>query len=371
MRGSRSWIEEQEARGAELVAALSASGEPGAVDLAGKLSRCAEHRARLRAWGRVDHRHVLSAEGRYRCASHACWSCSRRRRRQIGEKAGEQFRDADSRWCSHVTVGLAVTGDLSVVREAVTVARRALRDRRDAASRVSPAWCAVACIGHVEVDAILPDDVPSLAPERRALVEGLPVLAHPVEGAPLWIVHLHVAMRHEGVGREEVGAVLSRQWPGVQRVHVMPFDEGQLPAEAAGAVAAYSAKGREASRIGDVVDEWPVAWRAAYWSWLHAAGRALQPLRVTLGAKAPVVSAPSRVAALLAGIVCAPRGASAPRVTSRVDCCAGAGPACTPHGTASLTGVVEDEDEHEVEDDDEGGGALPMIVGFSDFMTRY
>ena len=285
-RAVRSFVIKQEAEQAALIEALVASGDLVAADLAEKLGRCRTHREQLRAWGgKPDLRSVLGSGGRIRCGLHACWSCSRRLVRKISTKAAERFHDADVQWCSAVTVGIALTGDLAEVRDAVVAFRRGLRDRRDATARARSRWTTLEAVGHVELDAHWQSDIQHIAPERRAMVESLPVLAYPGAGEPFWVIHAHLACHHPDIDRAEVKDVFTRQWAGPNRVHVEAFHDHQLPAYAAGSVVSYSVKNAQCSAIGHLEEEWPVSWRSAWWTWLHGMRRGLQPLHVALGAR--------------------------------------------------------------------------------------
>ena len=282
-RVRRSYIEEQEAEQDELLAALHDDGALHALHLADKLSRCRDCREKLRRWGgRPDLRHVLGEGGRYRCEHHACWSCRRAKIRKFAKKEAPRFCNADNDFCSHIIIADSVTGDLSEVRQRVTAMARALRDRRDTTATTRARWCSVEVIGHVELDPYLPHDQDNLAPDQKALIPTLPVLANGGD-SHMWIVRAHLAVRHDGIGRDELVEVFSRQWQGAGRVHVVAFHDNKLGQDNAGRVISYSIKHEFKHEVGEMSSRWPVAWQAEYWSWLHQMGRGLQPLRISVG----------------------------------------------------------------------------------------
>lgn len=287
-RMRRPYIVVQEAQQDKLIDSLRACGSPHAFHLADKLTRCRASREKLRAWGgRPDLRALLSEKGRYRCEHHACWSCRRKRTADFAKKEAPRFGDADNRFCSHVTIADAVTGDLGVVRQRVTAMTRGFRDRRDAAAAGRAPWCAVEAVGHVELDPYLPEDIENYFPDQQALIPSLPVLARADDGGPMWVVRAHLAVRHDGIGRGELEEVLKRQWPGAGRVHVAPFHEDQPAQENAGTVICYGTKHEHQHDVGDMSERWPVSWQAQYWAWLHEMKRGLQPLRISVGPRRP------------------------------------------------------------------------------------
>jgi hypothetical protein len=137
-------------------------------------------------------------------------------------------------------------------------------------------------VGHVELDPYWRDDMQHLAPDQAALIPALPVLARGGDG-PLWVVRVHLAVRHDDIGRGELVEVLGHQWPGAGRVHVQGFFEDQLAQENAGCVLSYAIKHAQEYDVGEVSEGWPVCWQVAYWTWLHGMRRGLQPLRVSVG----------------------------------------------------------------------------------------
>ncbi len=151
-RANRSFIAVQEALLADLIRGLRESGDPDALHLAGKLTRCQESRERLCAWGGrpPDLRGVFGKDGRYRCEHHACWSCRRKRIRDFAKKEAFRFNNSNNRYCSHLTIAVAVTGDLGEVRQQVAVIVRGAygtgatrwrrRGRCGVRSRLSGTW---------------------------------------------------------------------------------------------------------------------------------------------------------------------------------------------------------------------------------------
>jgi hypothetical protein len=283
IRASRSYIAEQESRQDELIEGLSLNGDSIAHHLVLKLGLCRESRERMRAWGGrpPDLKAVFGKDRRYRCEHHACWSCRRAKIHGVAKKDAARFWDADNQSCSHVTVADSTTGNLSEVRQRVVAIVRSLRDRRDAAAETRPLWAAVEIVGHVELDPYWADDIGHLAPDQHALILTLPRLAH-VDDI-VWVIRIHLAVRHDGISRYALQTEMSRQWPGADRVHLEAFYEYQSAQENAGRVISYSAKNRHQVNVGFITELWPISWQVSYWTWLHEMGRALQPLRVSVG----------------------------------------------------------------------------------------
>src|SRR4051794_31114497 len=135
-----------------------------------------------------------------------------------------------------------LTGDLSEVCQRIAAIRRGLRDRRDKTTKKHAGWAAVEMVGHVELDPYWTYDIPRLAPDQRALIPTLPVLAHAGDGGVLWVLRAHLAVKHPSIGRDELERELSRQWPGTGQVHVTPFHEDQPVQENAWHVLSYGIK---------------------------------------------------------------------------------------------------------------------------------
>ncbi len=300
IRARRSHSEKQKAWQAELIRGLQDSGNPDALHLADKLTRCRQSRERLQAWGgRPDLRDVLSKR-RYRCEHHACWSCRRSEIRAYATKEAKRFDGADNHFCSLVTVADAVTGDLSEVRQRIKDIRRSLRDRRDKTTKRHSGWASVEIVGHAELDPYWASDIPHLPPDQRVLIPTLPVLAHAGDGDVLWVLRVHLAVRHPGISRGELAKELSCQWPGTGRVHVASFHEHQPARENAKSVLSYGIKHAQRSDVGPPSKRWPLSWQVSYWTWLHAMRRGLQPLCIAFGPRQPPpkrASAPPRLAA--------------------------------------------------------------------------
>ena len=83
------------------------------------------------------------------------------------------------------------------------------------------------------------------------------------------------------VGREYLSQALSDQWSDDNRVHVRAFGTDRLAQENAPDCISYGLKFRNATEFADgrVID-WPLAWSARVWSWLHEKQNGLQPLSV-------------------------------------------------------------------------------------------
>jgi hypothetical protein len=294
-RECRDTIEEKEREQAKFIAALRSSGDEISIDLADRLSRCRQSRERLRAWAGPPHLHdVLSKNGRYRCERHGCWSCRRGRIREVAVREAPRFANADPRFCSLITIADSLTFDLETVKERVTQMTRALRDRRDAMVARRPRWRQVEFVGHVELDAVLAQDVERLPPDQHHLLPQLPVVTR-AGGDVVWVIRAHLAVRHEGVDQEEVVGVLRQQWPG-DRVHAKQFDDG-LALENAGRILSYSQKAQQVTTLDLLAkpwrERWPVGWQVTFWTWVHRLRRGFEPFRISVGPRRPPRALPA------------------------------------------------------------------------------
>jgi hypothetical protein len=83
---------------------------------------------------------------------------------------------------------------------------------------------------------------------------------------------------------------LVEQWLGLNRVHVGAFDSDRLAEENASDCISYGLKFRNSTQFADrTVVDWPLAWSARVWSWLHGQHNGLQPLSVKLGVRSSAV----------------------------------------------------------------------------------
>jgi hypothetical protein len=74
------------------------------------------------------------------------------------------------------------------------------------------------------------------------------------------------------------------------RVHVGAFDCDRLAEDNAPDCISYGLKFRNSTRFADgIVVDWPLAWSARVWSWLHEQHNGLQPLGVKLGVRSSAV----------------------------------------------------------------------------------
>lgn len=291
-RSTRTRAEQMEADITALIDALRIYGD---IALASRLWCCQQQRREKRHAQRAG----LTTGWARLCRSPACASCRRWLGRSWRERAATKFADADNGSCSLATIVLARTGDLHAVRELVATTRIMLRNLRDRRARELRRWCDVSLYGLVELDAIHVDDLRYLPPLRRAVVEALPSYSHAADVT--WVPHTHISVCHPRLHHSELREALAQQWPGpVERVDVRPFnDEGDARTNAA-EITAYSAKSTmRTTYTGGVQMAWPLSWQAAYWSWLCAMRRGLEPLRIRIAARGERQGAAAIVPAIL------------------------------------------------------------------------
>jgi hypothetical protein len=282
-RTNRATFAEMETQLTEMIVELSTLGDDVSVDLADRLLHCQmERRARARAFAETS-QPLMGWP--YRCKSVACWACRRAVMAKWRERAEGLFADAESEDCSYITILLARIGDLSSLPEVSKKLRRDLRNLRDGMARKSASWNSLSLMGHIELDALEETDVPLLGSSRRAMVPLLPA----VGGRPdtmFWVPHAHLCAHHPDVCREYLKHALAEQWSGINRVHIGAFDLDRFAKDNAPDCISYGLKFRNSTQFADgMVIDWPLAWSARVWSWLHEQRNGLQPLSVKLGCR--------------------------------------------------------------------------------------
>ena len=228
---------------------------PVADDLARRINSCVAERKEEWRWRAGGTR--LEWLVFQRCGRLACPFCHPVVVRRAMAKASSAFSTAGNEHASLVTIHLARTGDLNALRDIIGDARRKLRDCRDAAARKWERWGGLQMFGYVEVGAVSEPDIQFLPPERQEAVLSSPMIS--CMGAdPNWLPHLHMLVRHEGIGRKELQAILTRRFPGSRRVHVQAFHLDKDAVENAEAIIRYTLK-RSSLLILDGGREEPVA----------------------------------------------------------------------------------------------------------------
>jgi hypothetical protein len=155
-------------------------------------------------------------------------------------------------------------------------------------ARKSAPWNGLSIMGHIKLDALEETGVPLLGSSRQAVVP------HPtIGGRPqtmLWVPHAHLCVHHPDVCREYLKHALAEQWSGLNRVHVGAFDRDRLAEDNASDCISYGLKFRNSTQFADrTVVDWPLAWSAGVWAWLHEQRNGLQPLSVKLGVRSSAV----------------------------------------------------------------------------------
>ena len=293
MRSTKQEIGREDRRLCELIDGLNAMATPGALDLANRLTRCRASRIQRR--GDV----VSAMQWGYRCRTVACWSCAKSRIARKALRVMDAFSTAENDDCSLLTVCLSRTSDLELMSPIVRCARKAVRNLRDRYAAKDPYWNSVSLAGAVEIDSVASDDVMLLPPLRRELVSMLPMVGV-AEGSTLWLPHMHLCVHHPDVDRDEIRDAFATRFLGNHRVDVTPFRhdptdlaEGYTEAEINAYHTGNYAFAQDCNtsftdpydRGSSVREQWPIAWKAEYFVWLHETGRSLQSLQVVVGAR--------------------------------------------------------------------------------------
>lgn len=277
---------------AALIGALHTLQDRNADDLAERFRRCLVARIRERVW-RDENRVVGDTSTYYRCKRPGCQWCRTRIARNGVAIADRRLGTLDNPHASFVTILLVLTTDLTRIRGIVQKTRKQLRYLRDAASKRQAAWGGVRASGHVEIGAVARDQIGDLRPQLRKAVQALPKDGCDPDADPIWFVHLHWVVRHEGISRLQLRKVLARRYDGPYQVDVRPLHQDKTEAENVDTLISYSLKHPHTIKLKDRREEkWPLAWQARYYAWLHSIGRSMQPLRVELGSKKVAASTP-------------------------------------------------------------------------------
>ncbi len=279
-RSPRETIRQREDRQHELIAALFDSVEPVQRDLGDRLHRCQQAREARRGWR--DLRDAVSGGYPFRCRLFSCWACRRSIVRRWKDEARRQFKGAENSECSTVSIVLARTTQVEVIREIVAKARKDFSNLRAGMYRQSGGWRwrSILAFGMVETDAVAFDDVALLGPDRVALLPSLPLAAS--GGSEWWLPCAHLAVQHPHLDRAELARSVMRRWPGSKRVDVQPFDDHQPAVESAAGVVRRALEGSGPLGFGGGGARWPPPRRANFHSWLFSLKRGLQPLGMSL-----------------------------------------------------------------------------------------
>lgn len=279
----RSSIQEKENRVTTLAQALRLSGWTEHKNLAARLLRCQQTR--------TDRRRGVQPQWPWQCRSPACSFCRRRLVRRGCARAAEHMVHAHNSNCYMATIMLARCAELADVHEVIREFRAELRNLRDRRARTDGRWQAVEAVGQIEIEALGAQDICLPPPQRRAVVEALPVRGgaygyRVFDERVAWLGHVHLAVHAPGLTDDELGAVLKRQWPGPKgRVDVQRFYEGGA-GDNTEAIIGYATKHDMQIQLRDGFQvTWPIAVQAEYWGWLHGLKRGLATLRIRLGPK--------------------------------------------------------------------------------------
>ena len=284
----------------ELIGALQELDTQPALDLALRLKSCRS--ARIARRGDM----VSALRWGYRCRSVACWACARSRVKRKAGTVMRAFAEADNKDCSLLTVCLSRVLNLEALSQVVRDVRKDVRNTRDRCAIDNRRWHDVSLCGAVEVDAVGPEDVILLPPQRRALVPQLPIIGEG-DGSVWWLPHIHLSVHHPALDRSELLQVFRTRYPGPCRVDLKPFYAETQPQDgftAAEVNAFYTASYALVQVCETVMTDpygrdramsspWPLAWQAAYFAWLHQCGRSLQSLQVMVKAKQARLVEPS------------------------------------------------------------------------------
>jgi hypothetical protein len=210
-------------------------------------------------------------QGRYPCRSPVCPRCRWTNIRKQQVKNREFFAEVPNADLAFATVVLSGSTALDEVAATVaTAGYKATRNRVNAGRKASSRLHGLAIRGNYEIDAFAADQLPYIAPERRALLHEIaPVRA--TEIGPMWVPTYHAIVRLNGLPHQEVQAALSQQWALPNQVMVKLFNEARTAEQNLDRITSYSHKHVCSTTLGRIREPWPVAWTADLYSWL--AGR--------------------------------------------------------------------------------------------------
>lgn len=228
--------------------------------------------------------------GRYRCRTPACTRCRRINRigqeretiELLGHFANEDF--------AFVTVVLPGTTDITGIQRVIEKSRRDTANRFKAARRIDEQWHGTYLRGWHEIDAIAPDHISILPPDRLALVPRLAPIA--LDGvSPTWIPSWHSIMFTNGLALDVVADQFRRQWKLDYQVDVRPFDPSKSVAANLVNQTSYANKFHCTTSLdGGIKETWPVSWQAEFFGYLNRRERSpFETLRMTINQFEPMV----------------------------------------------------------------------------------
>lgn len=239
------------------------------------------HAARIRNELRLDRnrtdklllhrleRCAVDWHGRYRCGSPACVRCRyiniRHQQRGTVEMLGH-FTNRELAW---VTVVLGATTDVRGVTTLIEKSRRDTKNRFVAARAKDQRWNDTYFRGWHEIDAVGPEHMPLLPPNRRELI---PALAPMAAGSltPTWLPTFHGLLVVNGLSVEEVADELRCQWQLPHQVHVAPLDPMKALRANLEKLTSYANKFHcSISLMDGLSEQWPIHWQTQFFGWLH------------------------------------------------------------------------------------------------------
>lgn len=229
---------------------------------------------------------------KYRCRSPGCPTCRRANIRREQRVFREMLDGATNADLAFVTVVLPGTRDID---DLTAILRKGVQDARNrvkACRRTSSHWDQLAILGWHEIDAISPEQLALLPPDRRALMAEIAPLDFDQDG-PTWVPTFHAVAYLGDVTADELAEALRQQWPLAGQMNVKPFNPQRNVDDNRDRVISYGNKfGCETDLSADIkggklVEQWPATWEAEFLTWLHRGRRnAFERLRFAIGPKA-------------------------------------------------------------------------------------
>lgn len=226
------------------------------------------------------------------CRKVGCAKCREKYAlRQIAE-VQNRFAAMTNEQMASLTIVFAAKGAVDEIADVYEAGRKKLRNLCDAMRRKSDRWADLEIVGWLEVDAVAPEDLDKLPPERRELLDAIDEAYCVARGMPIWIVTMH-GIAKLGDGRfGDFEAALSSTWRAPRQTKLRPFHDDKTPDQNIANLVLYALKHdccstfwfqRDDGTFGEVDEAWPGSWRAAHYEFIESWSRGFQSTRINIG----------------------------------------------------------------------------------------
>jgi len=202
----------------------------------------------------------------------------------------EAFSKTKNEECFFVTILISKTSNLDLMQDIVKGFKMELRNLRDRNARLNPRWN-IQVFGQVEIDCVPYETWGEIPDERRSALDEIPSYEISSDSTDIWIPHAHLGIICPGLYRSELQEVLSKQFPGKNRVDIKKFEKYEDADDNFRDIHSYSQKHlaknklktkRDNGRIVWTSEKWSLKSQVKYWCFLAKLRRGFSPLRVRI-----------------------------------------------------------------------------------------